>query len=373
MKRILDALFPAGEKQRFSALDGLRALAAGAVVLHHQPLLRDGAAGVHGHLAVTVFFVLSAFLLYYPWAKERARRDLLRYYRNRVWRIFPLYLIVLNIAALAALAAGKPVTRLGYVSHLLFVHSFFPREVSHQLLPAAWSLPGEIQFYLLLPLIAWFIAGRQFPLLLLLTSAGVAVQLLAPSAGRAHAWTPDVMNWPFLSLPFFLGMLAAWLVANHPRRCRRFAAVGLLGLGYYVFALASGQAQQLLQSSLPLYSLFNYRGVLPSLFAFLAVAGLAANPQGRCHQLLSVRSLRAMGLCSYSLFLIHQPLFWFIGSFAPPAMAFVADFLLVVPLAVLSYSFIEAPAMRLGRQGFSARPFWRRVRYGVARWAVRAD
>src|SRR3954453_12575172 len=91
-----DALAPPPGNPRFPLLDSLRAVAAGLVVFHH--VLNNGspaptAVREGSQLGVAIFFVLSGFLLYRPFANARLRGagvpSVRAYFRRRALRVFP--------------------------------------------------------------------------------------------------------------------------------------------------------------------------------------------------------------------------------------------------------------------------------------------
>lgn len=91
--------------KRNPALDGLRALAVMGVLAFH--LAADVAAG--GFLGVTVFFVLSGFLITGLLLAERhvtGRIDLRAFYARRALRLFPALGVAVVLAAILAIATG---------------------------------------------------------------------------------------------------------------------------------------------------------------------------------------------------------------------------------------------------------------------------
>src|SRR5439155_14852002 len=122
---------------------------------------------------VTLFFVLSGFLLYRPFAQAAlngtARPSIRRYLRNRALRILPAYWTVLLVSVgagatvVAATESGNLVGRLGpgqLSASLLLVQSYRPSTIFTGLQPA-WSLCVEAAFYVLLPLAALAASARR--------------------------------------------------------------------------------------------------------------------------------------------------------------------------------------------------------------------
>jgi len=99
--------FPAGNTVHYATLDGLRGVAAVAVVAFHAPAaVVAGWRPESAFLAVDFFFVLSGFVIAHAY-DERLGRGLtgLEFLRRRVIRLFPLYLVASALAAMAAAAA----------------------------------------------------------------------------------------------------------------------------------------------------------------------------------------------------------------------------------------------------------------------------
>lgn len=165
-----------------AGIDGLRALAALAVLGSHVaahthaerfgPLNTILALGGHG---LTLFFVLSGFLLYRPFVKTITRQrpwpSIGTYSANRLLRIFPGYLTILILAAVvlplgytrafdpradAAVAdtVGRVTDPLTLLADVLLVQTFFPHTLKTGIGPA-WSLTVELCFYAALPLVSW--------------------------------------------------------------------------------------------------------------------------------------------------------------------------------------------------------------------------
>ena len=158
--------------QDIRALDGLRAAAALSIVLFHT-LHRAGfqysqasrtfgnyfwflATGVH------LFFVLSGFLLFLPYARAMLRNQPLpsarRFYRRRALRVLPAYLVVLAILAwLPTSERIHPLSAGSVITHLFMIHDSFP-PFNRDFEGPFWTLAIEAQFYLLLPLFALVLA-----------------------------------------------------------------------------------------------------------------------------------------------------------------------------------------------------------------------
>jgi peptidoglycan/LPS O-acetylase OafA/YrhL len=215
---------PAGRLPALPMLDGLRAVAAAAVLLAHVAFqtgeVSRGAGGAflgRFDAGVAVFFVLSGFLLYRPHtAALRAGSpppSVRRYALRRAARILPAYWLAL--AAVVLTASSAPAGQVG--THLwlgqTYLGSLFPA------FSQTWSLCAEVAFYAALPLLALLVrraaarhgaAGEGWALAGL-AAAGYGYIALVRGAGlpdRALLWLPGHLDW------FAAGMAVAALWAR---------------------------------------------------------------------------------------------------------------------------------------------------------------
>lgn len=343
----------AGES-RSRRIESLRALAALGVLVSHALLAGGGyhhdisrTLSFGGSLGVFLFFALTGYLLFLPFARrafaDGAPIELGRYGINRAVRVLPLYYVVLVVYLLVNEHGGSFDQWLRFGT---FTQSFFSDTVSTVDGPM-WSLVVEVQFYALLPLLAWLvarIAGKSR------AAAGVvlAVAGLASAAvwwvKVAHAGGAD-LRWRY-SLPctffnFIPGMLLALLrleLLERPRT-RLPSSTFLLAAGAVVWVAAATQ----LASPQPL-------AALGSLLIVAAV--VLPVPDGALARFLDVRALWVVGLASYSLYLWHFPIVESLGRHLGAGLAgtVAAAVALCVPLALASYVVVERPFLRLRRR-----------------------
>lgn len=176
---------PGSLRSRNPQLEGLRAVAALAVLVTHVSLNAMGNKGPFGGLlarldvGVAVFFVLSGYLLYRPFVRALLRGEELpsirRYFRHRFLRIVPLYWVVVVASFLFAPAVGLVMPTTGFSTAAvgetsvplwtMFRFATFTQVYWHDSLagpfPQAWTLATEMAFYLFLPAMVWAIARRN--------------------------------------------------------------------------------------------------------------------------------------------------------------------------------------------------------------------
>jgi peptidoglycan/LPS O-acetylase OafA/YrhL len=182
----LDFSPPMAEERSYQ-LDSMRALGLAGVIFQHTMNPKNALLADIPALALTMFFVLSGFLITGLLLDARTRAEarsisragvLGRFYIRRFLRIFPVYYGVLLVAVLM----GEPETR-GYLNYLLtYTTNFLLAKVGHNLPPITpfWSLAVEEHFYFFWPFIALFASRR-----VMWTSATLMVIVSVVSRGVA--------------------------------------------------------------------------------------------------------------------------------------------------------------------------------------------
>jgi peptidoglycan/LPS O-acetylase OafA/YrhL len=367
-------------ERRFPALDGVRAFAALAVVCTHVGFisgrsLRSDLLGPvlsRGDFGVALFFVLSGFLLYRPFALHAlagaGAPRLGRFLWRRVVRIVPALLLFVLIT-LTFLTQYR-VRASDYLQYLLLIQTYDHHDYDPNL-AQLWTLAIELSFYLLLPILGWLSARaarnvEQAVVAQLCLLGAMAVlpvsfnlyQLHFLRGSQALLWLPAYTDW------FAIGMALATL-SSIPRQ-----APVLIRLRSTLgdWAAAAGTcwliaAVLYLLSSLPLG---NPRTLAPALFwqwtaqhalygaaAFFLVLPLVLAEHPRLDRVLGGRTARFGGNISYGVYLWHVPLMprvqsalgyrEFDGHFAGLLLATLGC---SMAAATASWYLIERPALR---------------------------
>ena len=197
-----------------------------------------------GYMLVDLTLLLTGFLLYQPLVRTAGRLDAGAFYRRRLCRILPCYLLAVFVAALFALVRGcavgsAPLLR-DLLAHLTFTHTFSMDTYYWTNLNAAlWTVAVEMQFYLVFPLLARAFGKAPYVTFSLMTLAAL---LCRWGVSRL----PDVTLY-FNQLPcmldlYALGMLAAYLSERRAGAPRRWWALPLALLALVgVFAVLWAQ------------------------------------------------------------------------------------------------------------------------------------
>jgi peptidoglycan/LPS O-acetylase OafA/YrhL len=384
---------------RLAGIEGLRAVAAGSiVVLHTRGYAPGGPPSLHGFgvffddlsFGVTLFFTLSGFLLYRPFAnallRGSERPSFARYLRNRTLRILPAYWVILLLCALvlhSVLVRGPAgelenhgLTNPGLLARAgLLVQDYQPSTLLTGIGPA-WSLAVEVVFYVALPLLvllAWKLAANAArssrrvaaalaPAALLLVVGLIGKAVAAYVVSPSHAYSGWGTNWhSVIERSFFcqadlfaFGMALAVARAlweqgklRLPSHWQLIAVALVLG-SYAVTARISSTGHQLS------YSFYNTLIALACSLV-LALVVLESQPaRSGLVRLLETRPLVAAGVISYSVFLWHEPLIHALrdhGLMFTGASGLLINLAIVIPLtavlSALTYYLVEAPAVHL--------------------------
>ncbi|HKE36761.1 MAG TPA: acyltransferase [Candidatus Baltobacteraceae bacterium] len=231
--------------RHLDAIDGLRGIAIALVVAYHSWLVYGFSAGVvseGGFLGVELFFALSGFCMFYPFARSRftgnAPPSWASYAYRRAIKILPSYLLALTVFAIAyAHRDGLEQTAYAYAAHLLFVHPLLPHDFQAISGPL-WTIGVEVQFYLIFPALCGLFMRRPLYGALMVAGISGAYRGFVMFTHAAPGFYISNQVFAFLDL-FAAGMLAAYVVAwvqNHPRR----AVISAIATAGTLIAIACG-------------------------------------------------------------------------------------------------------------------------------------
>lgn len=344
---------PADKRWRLGhrrGLDGLRGVAILLVMADHSGI---GIASGAGHQGVTVFFVLSGFLITTLLLEEHAllgQVSLRRFYWRRALRLLPALVALLGVAAVILGLAGRTGEIAGDMIPALFYFMNWTTAAGNNpgLLSHLWSLSIEEQFYLVWPV--------------------VLIGLLAVSRGRM-AWVAGLLIGVILVAVLLRVVLWVGPAANYRVTVGTDTRMDALAIGCLV-ALAFATrpitvppwAMAVLAASIPTTlwltndeSMAKVGLAITAVAAAGLVAGAATGAGGR---VLASRPLMYLGIISYGLYLWHRPLmraFTDSGLGGEP-WAVAVMFALSIGLAFVSRRFVEDPFLALKNRYFSAAP-----------------
>lgn len=326
-------------------ITGLRALAVLPVLFFHAkvPFVSGG------FLGVDLFFVISGFLItgdiirkiqsnsfsFSDFYDRRARRILpaLLFVTLVVCVLSPVFMVPYDIKNL-----GQSVVASVFASNniLLWLTSgYWSHAAEFKPLYHTWSLGVEEQYYFLVPMLliaAWFLFKRFFVFycvvfLVLISSFLHSLQAYGAEYNFLIIFT---RAWELMAG----GLLATYLVKNSIPSNR---VLPILGFALIVFSFGFPYAISTNQAVVNL---------LPVIGACLIIA-FNDEKSTIVGRFLSWRPMVFVGLISYSVYLWHQPLIAYYrlaSEFEPQPYVLAAVSLLSIPLAWLSWRFVETPA-----------------------------
>lgn len=338
------------ERKHLPALDGMRAIAVFMVILGHL-----GIPFMPADLGVTIFFVLSGFLITLLLLREEQRSatiSLRRFYIRRSLRIFPAYFVYLAFTFSLDTALGDLRWKQVLLPALTYTVNYYNALHGHPTTSVAhaWSLAVEEQFYLFWPLIFLLLVpkGRVALTRFLIVAIFSVIALrswlfLDLHVGKAYVYNAFETRFDSLAMGCLLAVAAGtpWLV----RVVNRVAA--RLWMPVITLLLLFGARYRLGEA-------FRYGPGLTLealLVAILLIQLLVLAPRWPW-QLLEVGLITYLGRLSYSLYLYHG---WgsalggkLIGQ--EGVFRLLAQIAGCIVLAMGSYHIIEMPFLRLKRR-----------------------
>jgi peptidoglycan/LPS O-acetylase OafA/YrhL len=359
------------KREHVPALDGIRGYGFLGIFLAHylSPAIQRYRSNplVNGlfyieqiaWMAVPAFFVLSGYLVGSILFDTRDREGFFRvFYGRRILRILPVYYMTLLVIAVMGLAQGVHLNHV-FWAHFIYIQNLLPGYGSNGRAPSTqiihlWSLAIEEQFYLAWPIVVWFAKDRIKLLKIIAVLCGFCftIRLISPlihlSPSRVYFATPTRVD------AILLGVGLA-LVADHKvfKRLQPLAK----------YAVVVGTALWMISFSTHPDDPNNYYRVAVEIplanFTVLALVAAAIDEKSRLARACTVRWACWLGTMTYGLYVYHFTYHkWFSDTFRPILSHYMPDpwayvataaiaFALTIGLAVLSYRFVEQPALSL--------------------------
>lgn len=395
-----------------AALDGVRAVACIMVVIFHSTGIINTYWGIYKipffaalnlFLAegVTLFFLLSGFLLFLPYAQallfEKRWPQARIFYLRRILRIVPGYFF--SLFAIVLLAKPYYFTFHNGKTLLFFLTFLMSKEQAFVVNPVYWSLAIEFQYYILLPLIALGISvltrlvhpKRRLWVVIVSLLAMVTWGLAARFWGEAVFGRPDALSFlashPILKgitflvygsstldtgkylEDFAIGMLSAvcYIVVTNPSRGDIYRRVllrlspWLWWIGIALLVFAAWRNDPLTARTFEVYPHWAIELAFSLAFGCCMLA-ILFNGTGVLKRFFEWTPLRWVGLISFSLFLWHFPVIDLLNAgfsvelfkhFRRPlalGLYAVVECVIVFSLSFTLYMMVEKPGMRLSER-----------------------
>jgi peptidoglycan/LPS O-acetylase OafA/YrhL len=378
-----DVVAPPPRHRRFPLLDGMRAIAVLSVVVVHSAVAGHGlgpSAGgrvlAHLNVGVTIFFLISGFLLYRPFIAHRAggaaAPKVAEYAKRRLLRIYPAYWLVVTVLVivpgLTGVVDGQWWTQYGLMQTLpLQGGSGCVGAATECGLAHTWSLVVEMTFYAALPLYVLCASrlarGRSIQawmraeLLLLAALAAISLALdIARVDPGARSWIGGsvlgYMLWFTLGMGMAVVSVGLQGRESKSRIHRLIAAQPLIPwlAAFALYALLSARlpATPYVTSQVQVMTIHVCFGAIAALLLLPAVFGDRAG--GVPRRLLANPIVGWLGLVSYGIFLWHYAAaleLGVAGAEADFAVVLLGTLAISIPCAAASYYLVERPILRL--------------------------
>ena len=353
--------------QYIPAIDGLRALAVIAVMLYHL-----GFTWIPGgFLGVDLFFVISGYVitrLLLDSIEQSGGLDLRGFYLARARRLLPALIFTMSTTTIAIgiwapdtikrLLTDMPFALTGTMNWWLVARhqDYFESIGRPPLLQHTWSLAVEAQFYLLWPLILYFIlkrlGKRRIPIAALVIAAASGVALLLVSfsldASNASKVSHVYFGTDTHSIGLFLGaaLAVSWIPQNFTTQVSKKAQDFIDGIGVFgfigiiaTFLLIDETKPTLYKIAFPLAGLFGASIIMS-----------VVHPASRFAPILQNPIFVWIGQRSYAMYLWH----WIIFQVTRPSVdlagqmwaLYALRILIVFALADISLRYVEQPIRR---------------------------
>ena len=334
-------------------IDGLRAIAVGAVILYHAQITISGHQPFKGgFIGVDIFFVISGYLITSIILKELVTTGIFsfkHFYERRIRRILPALLFVMLVSLPFAWLFLFPSSLIDFSKSILYSLGFssnFYFHYSGQIYGAedgllkpflhTWSLSVEEQFYILFPIVLLITFKYFRKYLIHILILGFVISLgLADWGSRNHPsfnfYVLPTRGWELLA-----GSILAYFEINNGHRSKNktlnliLPTIGLLLVGHSIL-------------------FFDYKMNYPSIYTLSPIIGVCliiwfSNKDEIITKILSTKLFVGVGLISYSLYLWHYPIFAFFRVtefFRDNIISNLTIGITTLFLSIFTYFFIE--------------------------------
>ncbi|MET9036532.1 acyltransferase family protein [Streptomyces mirabilis] len=352
---------PAVRRDRLAALDGLRFLAALAVVLFHfvgqtpwsmitiwgRPY-RSTFPEAHGYFAygrlgVDLFFLISGFVICMS-AWGRTPRD---FFISRVTRLYPMYWIAIVVSACVIYLTNSP---FGHPNPRLLFANFTMLQTPlgvDNLDSVYWTLWPELCFYLTFAVVVW--KGLSYQRVVIFCGLWTVAAVLAPGA---QVPLLSMMVNP-TSAPYFIAGMAFYLMHRYRPTPLLWGIVAMSWLLALHFLLAPGGGRNNWATWAP------WRGwlIVVTTVYFLLIAAIALG----WTRWIRWRGLTVAGTMTFPLYLLHDTIGMTIahyyGDRVAPWVLVGATVSALIVLAYLVHRFVERPIAQAMRRWLNTAAF----------------
>jgi peptidoglycan/LPS O-acetylase OafA/YrhL len=313
-----------------------------------------------GQVGVSIFFIVSGFCIHLSFQQQEQKWG--GFFIRRFFRIYPPYLAALIfsvslIMAHSGLDLHSKEVWMQWLTHLFLVHNFHPLTF-YGINGSFWSLAVEVQLYLLYPALLFLVTkfGWRRTMIIL---AGCELLIrgadgLTQTMDAANTMWGNI-SWWFASSPlgyWFSWSLGAFIadafLKNQPLPFLKISPIPWLALAMISYFIK------------PLFPFLFFLSAMTT--AIVTSRLLSGTGPTIKVPVVSLDILKKIGLWSYSIYLLHQPLiniFSYIIVWAVPGeyrsalivfLLLLITWLVIIPFSILWYKLFELPGIALGKR-----------------------
>ncbi|MBK3665344.1 acyltransferase [Bradyrhizobium diazoefficiens] len=303
-----------------------------------------------GFVGVDIFFVISGYLITGLLLRdlEGGRLSIFRFYQRRIARIAPaaLFVVVATIAAgfflysaqdFASIGATALAATLSFINiKLLFQGSYFEISPDAQPLIHYWSLAVEEQFYLVFPVLIYFLMRmRRYALAAMITClllSLLACVFITPLAPAASFYLLPTRAWELLA-----GSSLALTKRQYPKLAAEYSSL-YLTIGLVIISLSFFIVRS---EGFP-----GWIATIPVAGSVLVLIAIGSGSRAGLHRALAHPTMVFVGKRSYSLYLWHWPTFSFVDYHFyknSPLVGLGLKVVVSILATILTYRLVERP------------------------------
>ncbi|MEZ0129112.1 acyltransferase family protein [Flavobacterium sp. LBUM151] len=354
-------------KEYFASLTGVRSIAAYMVYLNHfflfHPVFNKTAFAVFNelHIGVTIFFVLSGFLICYRYF-DYEHINFKVFIKKRFARIYPMYFILTTITFIcfAIYKNQYTITYLKiYILNITLLRGFF-QDYIYSGIGQGWSLTVEEMFYFLAPLFFILIKNKRiflFIIPIVFISLGLLLVYFFNEINNLGIKTFGLMNSNLFMLnltffgritEFFMGIGLALFVKKYLNnfRTKYFTAIGVVVIILCVYCLMTLKAE--IGDGKDCYPGVLINNLILPLFGVAPLFWGLISEKTILSRILSSRLFVLLGKSSYTFYLIHFGIF--VTLLNKISANFLFEFVVLNLISVLLYLYVETPLNRRFRK-----------------------
>jgi peptidoglycan/LPS O-acetylase OafA/YrhL len=325
-------------------LDVLRAVAVLCVVADHMletlpsPRLVLGLTHAQiGRIGVLLFFVHTSLVLMASLERGgQGHRWIGRFYTRRAFRIYPLAIFAVIVTVLLHIPSGRALGVIAATPRTVLANLLLVQNLADapSITGNLWTLPIEVQMYVLLPAL-YLLARRSVTLVLAALALSVLVFFVVEYAPVPGLWRITTVQFA----PCFIGGgVLAFALLRKPRR----------------WSMPPWTLPLVLLASVPIFLIFQPVWAHPeygwpfAIFIGLVIPFVREIPESALH-----RAAKTIAKYSYGIYLTHNAALWCaftVAAAVSPALQWAIFLFLFFTVPWLVYTFVEAPGIALGQR-----------------------